>query len=244
MKFEICNVDLKADSEKVCVFVLDKTKSSQYRIDAAKNCMNKLKTTRHPNILPYKNGIETDEKIYIATDYVLPLSASIDKIGDAQSINEGFIAVGLHQIATALSFVHNSLGMIHGRLCPSSIFVNKSGDWFLGGFEISHSYGKLPAHFSSNFDLLPIRYKPKELASSMDVNALTNNPIHSLDAWCLGCVICETFNGRFDRPQQLSKLGKIPKELQAHYKRLLATKVELLLFIVYCWIDLFVIYSD
>ena len=95
-------------------------------------------------------------------------------------------------------------------------------------FEISHTYGQLPAHFSSNFDLLPIRYKPKELASSMDVNALTSNPIHSLDAWCLGCVICETFNGRFDRPQQLSKLGKIPKELQAHYKRLLATKVELL----------------
>ncbi|ETO27755.1 N-terminal kinase-like protein [Reticulomyxa filosa] len=118
--------------------------------------------------------------------------------------------------------------MIHGQVSPSSIFVTKAGDWKLGGFELAHAYGTAPDYLVGNFDLLPSRYKPKELAANNgSLEVLSKNPIHSLDSWCLGCVIYETFNGRFEKPQELSKLNNIPKELQQHYKRLLATQAQL-----------------
>ena len=135
-----------------------------------------------------------------------------------------YIVTGLYQLADALAFVHNDLGMIHGCVCPSSIFVTKAGDWKLGGFELAHAYKDVPIHFSSNFDLLPTRYKPKELTENQFEN-LNNNPINSLDSWSLGCLIQEIFNGRFEKPQQLSNLEDIPAKLQPHYKRLLANKV-------------------
>ena len=96
------------------------------------------------------------------------------------------------QIASALSFVHKDLKYAHCAVNPSSIFVNKAGDFKLGSFELAHKKGDVPSHFLANFDILPTKYRPKELsqnASSNVIDMLMKNPIHSIDSWCFGCVM-------------------------------------------------------
>ena len=96
------------------------------------------------------------------------------------------------QIASALAFVHKDLKYAHCALNPSSIFVNKAGDFKLGSFELAHKKDNVPSHFLANFDILPTKYRPKELsqnASSNVIDMLMKNPIHSIDSWCFGCVM-------------------------------------------------------
>ena len=223
-------------NEKVTIFTLENIKiCSKNRVDAALNCITELKRIRHPNILSYLDGLITDDKIYIITEEVYPLQACIENVGNAHKMNESFIALGLFQISKALSFVHNDLKYVHCLTSPKSIFVNKAGDFKLGSFELAHKYKSVPSHFLSNFDLLPTKYKPKEYAKGDSIDTLLKNPIHSIDSWCIGCLIFELFNsvnsdlsnGRhtaFTKPQQLSNLSAIPHDLQSFYKRLLATK--------------------
>lgn len=81
---------------------------------------------------------------------------------DCDGKKDIFIALDLYQISEALSFVHNSLRYIHCLVSPSSIFINKAGDFKLGSFELAHQYKNIPSHFLSNFDLLPTKYRAKE----------------------------------------------------------------------------------
>eukprot|EP01083_Nonionella_stella_P043120 116393_1 len=215
--------------EKVTIFALDRKNATQNRVDAALNCLNELKRIRHPHILKYEDSLITDNEIYFVTEYVYPLSACIQSIGNAHQMNESFIALGLFQIASALAFVHSELSYVHCLVSPSSIFVNKAGDFKLGSFELAHTHRNIPSHFLANFDLFSKRYRPKELSSSpsndiINVFISNSNPIHSIDSWCLGCIIFELFNKKFTKPQQLSKLSAIPSTLHSYYKRLLATK--------------------
>ena len=81
------------------IFELDKKSCVKFRVDAAKNAILKLKTIRHPNILKFEAESDTDDRLILVTEYVLPLSASIDKVGTACHINEAFNALGLHQLS-------------------------------------------------------------------------------------------------------------------------------------------------
>mmetsp|Transcript_51218 Transcript_51218/g.81600 ORF Transcript_51218/g.81600 Transcript_51218/m.81600 type:complete len:798 (+) Transcript_51218:440-2833(+) len=231
------------DDEKYTVFALTNRKTEmQNRVDAAMNAVSKLKSIRHPHILSYVDCLITDDKILLVTEYVYPLIACIEGVGNASKLNESFIALGLHQISSALSFVHNDLKDLHCLVSPSAIFINQAGDFKLGSFELAHKYRESPpSHFATCFDvLLPIKYRPKELTKTQDIiNILLKNPIHSIDAWCVGCIIFELFNSidcgqdfdnakrtKFTKPHQLSDLSAIPFSLQRFYKRLLATSAS------------------
>ncbi|ETO27751.1 hypothetical protein RFI_09370 [Reticulomyxa filosa] len=99
-KAKDCDIKIKkSDKEIVSVFEVNKKASVAFRTDAAKNGLQKLKTIRHPNILKCEGSHETEEKIYLVTEHVLPLAASIDKIGKSCVINEAFNALGLYQLA-------------------------------------------------------------------------------------------------------------------------------------------------
>ena len=40
------------------------------------------------------------------------------------------------QISEGLSFLHGSVKMVHGNLCPETVIVNKLGMWKLSGFDM------------------------------------------------------------------------------------------------------------
>ena len=40
------------------------------------------------------------------------------------------------QISEGLSFLHGSVKMVHGNLCPETVIINKLGMWKLSGFDM------------------------------------------------------------------------------------------------------------
>ena len=40
----------------------------------------------------------------------------------------------------AISFLNNDCNLLHGNLSLSSVFVNKAGDWKLGGLDLVSSH--------------------------------------------------------------------------------------------------------
>jgi hypothetical protein len=42
-------------------------------------------------------------------------------------------------LQSAIKFINNDCGMVHGNVRISSIFTNKAGEWKLGGFELLDS---------------------------------------------------------------------------------------------------------
>ena len=87
--------------------------------EVAKNCLKRIKTLRHPNIVTYIDGVESEKFIYIATEPVIPLSNYLQKITDTEE-SEMAIAWGLHQVVSGLSFIVNNCNLIHNNVCQSS----------------------------------------------------------------------------------------------------------------------------
>lgn len=90
---------------------------------------------------------------------------------------------GFLQLTKALSFLHAN-SIIHGNLCPSSIYINSQGDWKVGGFTFSTSttssefdYTRYPPYCSPSLNYLAPEY------------VLQGNGGVQSDVWSLGCVI-------------------------------------------------------
>ena len=86
-------IDIKDDLTPVSVFICDLTRHTDKK-ELARNALKKAKTIRHPNILKFIDGIETETQIIIGTEYVEPLSASI-----RENQNADLICWGLYKIA-------------------------------------------------------------------------------------------------------------------------------------------------
>lgn len=126
-----------------------------------------------------------------------------------------------------MSWLNNDVKMVHGNLTGASLFMTRSGDWKLGGFDILFAHGEAANSelIRSHRNIVPLAFRCPELASDKgDAGAtIERSPPWAVDAWGLGCLIFELFNETLDRPQQLTQVGKIPAALHKDYKRLLAT---------------------
>ena len=61
-----------------------------------------MKMTRHPNVLQYNDGTETEKLVQIVTERVQPLSAYLNESKDNESQKLNEISWGLHQIAVRI----------------------------------------------------------------------------------------------------------------------------------------------
>lgn len=106
-------------------------------LQLAKNSFRKLRSTRHPNVLKFLHGSESDTSIWIITEPVNPLSFVLKEGLSLESK-----VYGLLHLNTALSFLNKMEGeggskSVHGGLrLENSVWVTKSGEWKLGGFEL------------------------------------------------------------------------------------------------------------
>jgi hypothetical protein len=48
-------------------------------------------------------------------------------------------ADAMKSLQSAIKFINNDCGLVHGNVRISSIFTNKAGEWKLGGFELLDS---------------------------------------------------------------------------------------------------------
>lgn len=59
---------------------------------------------RHPNILLFQDGVDSDKAVFIVSERVQPLSSYLEESKDNESQKENEISWGLYQIA--VSFFH------------------------------------------------------------------------------------------------------------------------------------------
>ncbi|XP_049636076.1 N-terminal kinase-like protein isoform X2 [Suncus etruscus] len=204
----------KATGSPVSVFVYDVKPGADEQTQVAKAAFKRLKTLRHPNILAYIDGLETDKCLQVVTEAVTPLGTYLKTRAEAGGLKEPELSWGLHQIVKALSFLVNDCNLIHNNVCMAAVFVDRAGEWKLGGLDYMYSAqgsdGGPPRKGIAELE----QYDPPELA---DGGGRAVQEKWSADMWRLGCLIWEVFNGPLPRPAALRNPGKIPKSLVPHY---------------------------
>ncbi|KAM3612400.1 uncharacterized protein V6R79_008043 [Siganus canaliculatus] len=204
----------KTNGEPVSVFEYDVAQGTEQQTLLAKAAFKRMKTLRHPNILSYVDGLETEKTLYLVTEQVTPLSVHLKTQAEKGGSGDLEVSWGLHQIVKALSFLINDCHLLHNNLGVWSVFVDRAGEWKLGALDhVSPEQGDLsgvalPAPKSVYPDME--KYDPPETPNS-------GGEKWAGEVWRLGCLIWEVFNGPLSRTASLRSLGKVPKALVPHY---------------------------
>ncbi|KAI9496704.1 armadillo-type protein [Zychaea mexicana] len=207
----------KDDGSPVSVFTFDCTKNRD-KVALARNAFKRIRTMRHPDLLRYIDGAETDQAIMFVTDPIQPLSNQLN-----QDPDPNLTLWGLYKVANALKFINNDCGMVHGNVRVASIFINQAGEWKLGGFELLSSMKEESPMILTFGGLAPEaqRYAPPEVKKS-GWTAIKDLPTAAIDSYHLGCLIYEAYNNRFDTTDQLlTQRGNIPPAMLEIYRALL-----------------------
>ncbi|CAJ1822349.1 unnamed protein product [Sphenostylis stenocarpa] len=225
----------KDDGSLVSVFSLSGSNAQDGHLAAARNGVKRLRTVRHPNILSFLHSAEIETydggspkvTIYIVTEPVMPLSEKIKELGLEGTQRDEYYALGLHQIAKAVSFLNNDCKLVHGNVCLASVVVTPTLDWKLHAFDVLSEFDGSNETSSGQMLqyawLVASQYKPMELAKS-DWDAIKKSPPWAIDSWGMGCLIYEVFSGlRLGKTEELRNTGSIPKSLLPDYQRLLSS---------------------
>lgn len=73
------------------------------------------------------------------TEAVTPLGTYLKARAEAGGLKEQELSWGLHQIVKALSFLVNDCNLIHNNVCMAAVFVDRAGEWKLGGLDYMYS---------------------------------------------------------------------------------------------------------
>ncbi|XP_026314838.1 N-terminal kinase-like protein isoform X1 [Hyposmocoma kahamanoa] len=210
----------RGTQDEVSIFLFDVQKNSETLFDIAKASLKKLKTMRHPSLLHYLDSCETEKFLYVATEYVEPLTTHIEDMKMEGQQRDLFLAWGIFQITRALSFLNNDGNMKHNNVCLYSVFVTLAGEWKLGGFEFLTSHGQEGSN-PIPIKILPALeiYDPPEKKDSSKLKSITKC---STDMWGLGCLMWEAFNGPLKNQPALKTVDNIPKQLCTLYCELVS----------------------
>ena len=218
------------------VFSFEKARHDSATLLLARNALQKLKTLRHPSILRYVDSSDTASHLLIATEACTPFQHDFAR-GDRQ--REYGMALGLYSVTKAVSWLNNDCKLVHGALCPASIFILRSGEYRLFGLDIAYKHGDTAASVSAasltpsqRCAFLPPVYRTPEHSkasssaffTTIEQDPMSPTPVHYLDSWSLGVLIFDLHsNGTLSSPAQLANKDIIPASLQTEYKRLLST---------------------
>lgn len=131
-------------------------------------------------------------------------------------------------MSSTLKFINNDASSVHGSVRVSSVFTSESGEWKLGGFEVLSSMNEDDAIIYTYGTLVPDanRYAPPEVANG-GWSAIKKNPLGAPDAYGLGILIFEAFNGSFMGADQLPQARSVPPNMIQSYKRLVNANPKL-----------------
>lgn len=96
----------------------------------ARTAFRKLRALRHPNILKFLDGAETDSSVWFVTEPVTSLALDLDDASEESKV------YGLLHVCTALAFLNREGQSVHGGLRTTSVWVTPGGEWKLGGMEV------------------------------------------------------------------------------------------------------------
>lgn len=151
-------------------------------------------------------------------------------------------------LQSTLKFINEDASSVHGIVRASAIFTSESGEWKLGGFDVLSSMNDenavvyvsrpLPAKSEGSLNLLTqvqtygslvpdaARYTPPEVVKG-GWDIIKRHPLAAVDAYGLGILIYEVFNGSFAGGDQVGKTTNIPPSMHQSYKRLCTANPKL-----------------
>uniref|UniRef100_A0A6B2KYM5 Protein kinase domain-containing protein n=1 Tax=Arcella intermedia TaxID=1963864 RepID=A0A6B2KYM5_9EUKA len=212
-----------ADKRPVSVFVYSiPSHAAPGDVEFYLNFLKRFKTMHHPNMLRLVTGLhsEAKKKIFVVTERVRPLEHVLTQVRNQENV----LSWGIYEIMTAVSFI-NEKGITHGNVGIQSVFVNKHGDWKLGGFEFmtEHVLAKDksgPFFYGIRNNLIPAHIFPPEITNTN--YAFSALPPHSIDSWLTGCFLYALFSkGPFHERNQLKDVNSIPASLREAYMALI-----------------------
>ncbi|KAJ6150897.1 hypothetical protein N7470_007491 [Penicillium chermesinum] len=186
----------KRDDSSACsVFTFD-IAANKSRLPLAKNAVRKSRTLRHPGVIKVLDTIETETNLYIVTERVAPLAWQTKR----RSLSEETAKWGLYTISSTLKFVNEDASSVHGAeddaiiyvslLVPKTLELDENTD-------IRQTYGSLVPDGG--------RYTPPEVAKG-GWDVIKRHPLAAVDAYGLGVLIYEVFNGNFSGGTKSAKL--------------------------------------
>lgn len=219
----------------------------------------KKKQVKHPNILSFRDTHEAEERgetvIYLVTEPATPLLSTLEELSGGGSDDRGetttakmtagqrsdFVAMGLHSVARAVSFLSSDCKLVHGNVCAAAVAVTPSLEWKLCCFDLMTEFASL-SNLSPHSSLPPLpagarplllncgrgHYLPGEAQRGEwdALSASSGAPPWAVDAWGLGCLVAEAFAGR-PLPAAPGALrdaaASLPPALVKDYQRLLAS---------------------
>jgi SCY1-like protein 1 len=217
------NATKREDGSPCSVFTFD-ISSNNSRTPLARNAVRKSRTLRHPGVIKVLDTIETDTNIYIVTERVVPLSWHVKR----RSLSRETSIWGLYTVASTLKFINEDASSVHGIVRASSIFASESGEWKLGGFDVLSSMNDENAVIYTYGSLVPdaARYTPPEVVKG-GWDIIKRHPLAAVDAYGLGILIYEVFNGSFAGGDQVGTTTNIPPSMHQSYKRLCTANPKL-----------------
>lgn len=159
----------RADGAPVSVFRLAAPSKSDARLEAGRHAVKRLRSTRHPGVLAFRDSAEIEERgeavLYLVTEAVTPLAEVLRGMGGAD--RQQYLCMGLSSLVAALSFLANDCGLVHGAVCLAAVAVTQTLDWKLHAFDLVSEH-----QFANAYDLplaaaawlLPPQYKAGEIA--------------------------------------------------------------------------------
>uniref|UniRef100_A0A0K3CH41 FGENESH: predicted gene_7.86 protein n=1 Tax=Rhodotorula toruloides TaxID=5286 RepID=A0A0K3CH41_RHOTO len=190
----------KDDSTPVSVFSFDLSSPSHISshdrrslFPLARNAFRKLRALRHPNILKFLDGSETDSAIWIVTEPVRSLALELEGHG---GLSEESKVYGLLHVCTALGFLNRDGQSVHGGLRTTSVWVTPGGEWKLGGMEVCSRLDEPDGAMWHVGGLLPDSrtHAPPEVRRG-GWTALKEYDASTLDSYLLHLFLYTIFNG-------------------------------------------------
>lgn len=90
------------------------TPAKRSQLPLAKNTLRKLRTIRHPDVLKFLDGVETETTVHIMTERVRPLSVALqDASSKTAQEREDWILWGLHRVSVRSRSQVLRVGLAH-----------------------------------------------------------------------------------------------------------------------------------
>ncbi|KAJ5740828.1 hypothetical protein N7493_000700 [Penicillium malachiteum] len=155
----------------------------------------------------------------------LPLAKNA--VRKARTLRHPGVIKVLDTIESTLKFINGDASSVHGAVRASSVYTSESGEWKLGGFDILSSMKEDDAIIYTYGSIVPdaARYTPPEVAKG-GWDVIKRHPLAAVDAYGLGVLIFEIFNGSFSG-DQIGKTTNIPPSMHQSYKRLCTANPKL-----------------
>lgn len=160
----------------------------------------KLKKLRFPGVLKILESIETDNSLIIATERIRPLYHIV------QDLSEDTKLWGLGMVLKTLYHISKDGNCTHGNINLGSILISQSGEWVVGGMEVT-TQNESESVLSLYGSMLGFEYAPPEVQKSGYQQQL---PPGTVDAYQFGLLLYDVFNNNMDGTQSRTSRGKIP----------------------------------